>query len=388
MKYFLTLFLFISLSFSNSIQNKNPWFPLYSQLTQNGIKILENSFNTLKNDPLENPIKYRKDILILSLAYAHQNDIENFRRTLYFLLKHIEQRDGEELIFYLSGFVELLKIQKKRNHFHEELQKIISVFEEKFSPKEAKKHPLSGYYFSLLIADSILVSSNLIRSKTAENISFLQKGLNYQSAYCLYKQSNLLFNYMHLDQKLNKKQLKERQILLASMIQTIKYSYSEILALIKEYKHLRRPSLYQRKEYKRAILRLASFYNNYRSKLLFFLKNKSFKASDLPGDYKNRAYSLHRFFSFSNIKVQKIAAIFENKITEEDCLSFSESFQKNIKKFNLISNEQIKSFDSTDDFESALSIYRKVFIKSKSPLKSEHFITKCIKLSPVSFSNN
>lgn len=371
--------------FSIPIQKSNPWYPAYTKLTRSDFTILENSYSTLKADPLDNPLKNRKDILLLSLSYLYQKDLKNFRELFLFFLLHIEQRDGDELISYIPAFIELLKFQKQGLKLQNEITLLLKVFDEKVTPKELAKHPLYRFYYSKLIAHSITKPIRDGDSQIANSIHTLQKGLAFKSSYCLLKQSSLLMNLLNLGNKLNKKEVTENKMILASWIQTTKFAHAEVTLLMADYQSIHRPSLYQHKEYKKAISFCTSIFHHYRSKVLYFLRKKSFHEKQLPGIYKNRAYSLHRFYTSSNSQLQKVSLEIENPIVKTDCISFSNEFKRHANKYNLLSDKPIESFDSSVDLEEALTNYRRIFIQSKVPFQSENMIQSCLKISPITY---
>lgn len=385
MKYFLIFFSTLSFLYCLPLQKNNSWYPAYTKLSLSDFNILENSYATLKTDPLDNPRKNRKDILLLALSYLYQKDLDKFRELFNFFLQHIKQRDGDELISYIPAFVELIKFQNKGIQLHDDINNLLQVYEDKVSAKELSNHPLHRFYYSQLIAYSIpspLLGKN---PPIAKNVHALQKGLPYKSSYCLYQQSILLMDYLHLEDKPNERQIRENQLVLASWIQATKFANAEASVLMNEYQSIQKPSLYQHKEYKKAISLCISIYQHFRSKVLYFLRKRSFHEKQLPGIYKNRAFSLHRFYSASNNKLQKILQEIQNPIVKSDCVEFSNEFQRHIKKMNLLSEKPIEFFDSSVDLDEALEIYRLVFVKAKLLFKSESMIPTCLDIYPIRY---
>ncbi|MCO4782171.1 MAG: hypothetical protein KC646_07560 [Candidatus Cloacimonetes bacterium] len=385
MKYFFIFFCHLNFNFSIPIPRANVWYPTYTSLNQSDFTILENSYSTLRSDPLDNPSKNRKDILLLALSYLHQKDMNRFKELLKFFLQHIEQRDGDELISYIPAFTELLKYHNNEHDLSAEISEVLRVFEDKVSFKELSKHVLYRFYFSKLIALSLPQSSVDSNQKKERDIQLLQKGLPYYSSYCLYKQSILFMDKLHLVKKATTKQVIENKFVLASWIQSTKFAHKEATLLMEEYQSIRKPSLYQHKEYKKAVLLCISIYQHFRSKVLFFLRKKSFHEKHLPGVYKNRAFSLHRFYTSSNSTLQQIKIELQNPVSKSACIDFNRGFGRHIKKYNLLSQDSIQAFDSSIDLDESLKNYRKVFIKSKSPFYSENVIQTCLKLYPIRF---
>ncbi|MCJ8345601.1 hypothetical protein MJH12_08670 [bacterium] len=209
----------------------------------------------------------------------------------------------------------------------------------------------------------------------------------YQSAYCAHRSTSLLYASLKIQNPLTEQEKTSNKILVSSIIQTSKFSYFEILDLMEEFQTIKRPSLYQHNEYKRAILNLANSYEENRSKALFFIKRKASKQSYLSKNYKNRSHSLHRFYSFSNREVQKIASIFRDKLSRDQCQKFQSQLTKDIKSYDLIHDSNTTAFDSSVDLPESLSIFRQVNIKN-GYVYSERIIEACLKVSPIKYSGN
>ncbi|MCJ8345651.1 hypothetical protein MJH12_08925, partial [bacterium] len=84
MKIILFFFFTIPNILCMSIGATSPWYPAFKKLSGSDFSVLENSYAVLKADPLENPSKHRRDILLLILSYAHHKDFSNFKKTLQF----------------------------------------------------------------------------------------------------------------------------------------------------------------------------------------------------------------------------------------------------------------------------------------------------------------